>query len=54
MVQRLSEWDEGVSVRIVPTLDRDGRIHIDGQYALKSINTRAPLVGVEKLTPAGR
>ncbi len=48
MVQRQSEWDEGVSVRIVPTIDREGRIHIDGNYALKSINSRAPLVGVEK------
>jgi hypothetical protein len=49
MVQRTSEWDEGVSVRIVPTVDHDGRIHIDGIYSLKAINSRAPLVGVEKL-----
>jgi hypothetical protein len=49
MVQRTSEWDEGASVRIVPTVDRDGRVRIDGAYALKAINSRAPLVGVEKL-----
>ncbi|HTM21769.1 MAG TPA: hypothetical protein VL172_14705 [Kofleriaceae bacterium] len=49
MVQRTSEWDEGASVRIVPTVDRDGRVHIEGAYALKAINSRAPLVGVEKL-----
>jgi hypothetical protein len=49
MVQRTSEWDEGVSVRVVPTVDRDGRIRIEGIYALKAINSRAPLVGVEKL-----
>lgn len=48
-VQRQSEWDEGVSVRITPVVDADGRIRIDGEYALKSINSRAPLVGVEKL-----
>jgi len=49
MVQRTSEWDEGASVRIVPTIDRDGRIRVDGLYSLKAINSRAPLVGVDKL-----
>jgi hypothetical protein len=47
-MQRLSDWEEGVSVRVTPTIDRDGRIHIDGKYALASINSRAPLVGIEK------
>ncbi|MBA2480546.1 MAG: hypothetical protein H0V44_07780 [Planctomycetes bacterium] len=46
--QKLSDWDEGVSVSIIPTKDADGRIHIDGIYSLKAINSRAPLVGVEK------
>jgi hypothetical protein len=49
MVQRTSEWDEGASVRVVPVLDQDGRLRIDGFYSLKAINSRAPLVGVEKL-----
>jgi hypothetical protein len=49
MVQRQSEWDEGVTVRIVPTVDADGRIRLDGQFALKEITARSPIVGAEKL-----
>jgi hypothetical protein len=47
-VQKLSDWEEGVTVRVVPTIDADGRIHVDGLYSLKAINSRAPLVGIEK------
>ncbi|MBA3707285.1 MAG: hypothetical protein H0W83_00525 [Planctomycetes bacterium] len=47
-MQKLSDWDEGVSARVTASIDGEGRIHVDGIYSLKAINSRAPLVGIEK------
>lgn len=51
--QHISELVEGMAVRVTPMVDREGRIRIDGQLTLSSIDQRAPLVGFDRL-PLGR
>ncbi len=50
LIQRFSDWQEGISVRITPLQDSEGRIRLSGAMVVRTIDKRAPLVGFEGLS----
>jgi len=43
LVEKASEWNEGLSAHITVTSDSEGRIRIDGQLVINAIDARAAL-----------